>query len=85
MAELLSRDAAQFAGRVTTLRHGAAAMSGKILDKLIDHSRKPVPDILLDEQDRVEEKTINELESLGNFVMNMVMQWRKSVRLDLIS
>ncbi|KAG5646454.1 hypothetical protein DXG03_003504 [Asterophora parasitica] len=78
LAELLSRDAAQFAGRVTSLRHGKITAAGKVLDKLIDHSRKPVPDELLDEQDRLEEKGIAEMENLGKFVMHMVMQWRKA-------
>ncbi|KAG6837999.1 hypothetical protein H0H93_008393 [Arthromyces matolae] len=78
LAESLSHDAAQFAGRVTSLRHGKIANAGKILDKLIDHSRKPVPDELLDEQDKLEEKGINEMENLGMFILNMVVQWRKA-------
>ncbi|KAF8665600.1 hypothetical protein AX16_000057 [Volvariella volvacea WC 439] len=78
MAEILSRDAAQFGARVTSLRHGTVAAAGKALDKLIDHSRKPVPEPLLDEQDRLEEKTLNELEHIGKFVMNVIMQWRKA-------
>ncbi|KAH7930014.1 hypothetical protein BV22DRAFT_1079617 [Leucogyrophana mollusca] len=78
LAELLSRDAAQFAGRVSSLRHGKISGSGKALDKLIDHSRKPVPEELLDEQDRLEEKGINEMENVGRFVMDMVTQWRKA-------
>ncbi len=76
-AELLSRDAAQFAGRVTALRHGTITTAGKILDKLIDNSRKPVPEVLLDEQDKLEEMGIAQMESIGKFVMNVVMQWRK--------
>ncbi|GLB33542.1 putative growth-arrest-specific protein [Lyophyllum shimeji] len=78
LAELLSRDAAQFAGRITSLRHGKITAAGKVLDKLIDNSRKPVPEELLDEQDRLEEKGITELEHAGKFVMNIVMQWRKA-------
>lgn len=54
IAEILSRDAALFASRVSSLRHSKIAAAGKALDKLIDGSRKPVPDELLDEQDRVE-------------------------------
>ena len=77
LAELLSRDAAQFASRVSNLRHGKIAAAGKALDKLIDMSRKPVPEILLDEQDNLEEKGINEMEHVGKFVMSLVMQWRK--------
>ncbi|KII95825.1 hypothetical protein PLICRDRAFT_129845 [Plicaturopsis crispa FD-325 SS-3] len=78
LAELLSRDAAQFGAKVTALRHGKISAAGKALDKLIDNSRKPVPEEILDEQDRVEEKGINELEDIGKFVMNVVMQWRKA-------
>lgn len=76
-AEALSRDSAQFAGRVTTLRHGNVSAAGKILDKMIDHSRKPVPDQLLDEQDRLEEMVITQMEDIGKFAMKVVMQWRK--------
>ncbi|KAK0206318.1 hypothetical protein DFS33DRAFT_578831 [Desarmillaria ectypa] len=77
-AEALSRDSAQFASRVTALRHGNISAAGKILDKMIDHSRKPVPDQLLDEQDRLEEMGIMQLEGIGKFVMKVVMQWRKA-------
>ncbi|KAF7313589.1 Growth arrest-specific 2-like [Mycena chlorophos] len=78
LAEILSRDAAQFSARITSLRHNKIAAAGKVLDKLIDTSRKPVPEDILDEQDRLEEKGIAELENVGKFVMNAVMQWRKA-------
>ncbi|KAL0581962.1 hypothetical protein V5O48_000019 [Marasmius crinis-equi] len=78
LAELLSRDGATIGARVTSLKHGSVPAAGKALDKLIDHSRKPVPDELLDEQDHLEEKCINEMENVGKFVMNVVMQWRKA-------
>ncbi|KAJ7179376.1 hypothetical protein C8R46DRAFT_1073575 [Mycena filopes] len=78
LAEVLSRDAAQFSARVTSLRHSKISAAGKTLDKLIDTSRKAVPEDLLDEQDRLEEKGISELEHVGKFVMNAVMQWRKA-------
>jgi hypothetical protein len=77
MAELLSRDAAQYTGRVTSLKHGMVNAAGKALDKLIDHSRKPVPEALLDEQDRLEEMCISDLENIGKFTLSLVMQWRK--------
>lgn len=79
LAEVLSRDAAQFAGRVTSLRHGKITAAGKVLDRLIDHSRKPVPEVILDEQDRLEEKGIAEMEHIGKFIMSIVMQWRKYI------
>ncbi|KAG2152901.1 hypothetical protein DEU56DRAFT_970422 [Suillus clintonianus] len=78
LAELLSRDSAQFAGRVSSLRHGKIAAAGKALDKLIDNSRRAVPEELLDEQDKLEDKGINEMEHIGKFVMNLVTQWRKA-------
>ncbi|KAJ7774264.1 hypothetical protein DFH07DRAFT_800826 [Mycena maculata] len=78
LAEVLSRDAAQFSARVTSLRHSKISTAGKMLDKLIDTSRTAVPEDLLDEQDRLEEKGIAELEHVGKFVMNAVMQWRKA-------
>lgn len=77
LAEALSKDAAQFASRVTHLRHGPVASSGKALDKLIDDSRTPVPDALLDEQDRIEDSCSNELEHIGKFAFSVVMQWKR--------
>ena len=77
LAEVLSKDAAVLSTRISSLRHGKISATGKALDKLIDESRKPVPDIILDEQDRLENKGITEMEDLGQFVMNVVMQWKK--------
>lgn len=77
LAEELSRDAAQFASRISALRHGRISAAGKALDKLIDRSRKPVPEELLDEQDKLEDQGINEMENVGKFVMHVVTQWRK--------
>ncbi|KAI0662995.1 hypothetical protein C8Q70DRAFT_955154 [Cubamyces menziesii] len=78
LAEMLSREAAQFASRVSSLRHTKIALAGKALDKLIDDSRKPVPDELLDEQDKLENEGITEMEDVGKFVMQVVMQWKKA-------
>ncbi|KAH9973031.1 hypothetical protein BGW80DRAFT_1459355 [Lactifluus volemus] len=72
-----SREAAQFAGRISSLRHGKITAAGKALDKLIDNSRTPVPDELLDEQDKLEEQGINEMENVGRFIMSVVTQWRR--------
>lgn len=77
-AEALSREAAQFAGRISSLRHGKIAAAGKALDTLIDNSRKPVPDEILDEQDKLEEQGISEMEHVGRFIMSVVTQWRKA-------
>ncbi|OJT07346.1 hypothetical protein TRAPUB_1812 [Trametes pubescens] len=78
LAESLSREAALFSSRVSSLRHTKIALAGKALDKLIDESRKAVPDELLDEQDKLENEGITELEDLGKFVMQVVMQWKKA-------
>lgn len=78
-AEILSRDSAHYGARVSTLRHGTITTAGKHLDKLIENSRRAVPDELLDEQDRLEEMGIGQMENIGKFVMNVVMQWRKYV------
>lgn len=74
-AEALSREAAQFAGRISSLRHGKITAAGKALDRLIE--RKRVPDELLDEQDKLEEQGISEMENVGRFIMGVVTQWRK--------
>lgn len=84
LAENLSRDAAQFASRVSSLRHSKITAAGKALDKLIDDSRKPVPEELLDEQDKLEDKGINGMEDVGKFVMGVVMQWKKYARNSLV-
>lgn len=78
MAESISREAAQFAARVATLRHGKTTTAGKVLDKLIDNSRKPVPEILLDEQDHLEDK-ITEMDDISKFVTVVTTQWRRLV------
>jgi hypothetical protein len=62
------------------LRLGKITAAGKALDKLIDNSRKPVPDELLDEQDKLEEQGISEMENVGRFIMGVVTQWRKYSR-----
>lgn len=77
LAEVLSKDAATLSTRISSLRHGKISATGKTLDNLIEESRKPVPDIILDEQERLENKGVTEMEGLGQFVMNVVMQWKK--------
>ncbi|KAI6034072.1 hypothetical protein BKA83DRAFT_4184535 [Pisolithus microcarpus] len=59
-------------------RTGGIASAGKALDNLIENSRKPVPEELLDEQDKLEEKGISDMEDVGKFIMSVVTQWRKA-------
>ena len=77
LAESLTQEAARFASRTSSLRHTKVAGAGKALDKLIDDSQKPVPDELLDEQDKLENEGITEMEDVGKFVMQMILQWKK--------
>ncbi|KAG8796303.1 hypothetical protein FRC12_000718 [Ceratobasidium sp. 428] len=77
LGEVLSLDAAQFSTRIVSLNRSVVA-SGKTLENLIDTSvRKPVPDELLDEQDKIENDN-GAMEGLGKLAMAMVMQWKKS-------
>lgn len=77
--EMLSHDAAQYTGRAIALRNAYVTPAGKTLDKLIEAStRGPVPDEILDEQDRVEDQCIVALEGLGKFAINTVMQWKRA-------
>jgi hypothetical protein len=75
--EELSRDAVQLSSKITSLKHGSVTTMGKLLDKLIENSRNPVPESMLDEQDRVEEICANELDTVGRFLMVVMTQWKK--------
>ncbi|CEL59424.1 hypothetical protein RSOLAG1IB_03357 [Rhizoctonia solani AG-1 IB] len=77
LGETLSLDAAQISTRLLAVNKSVVA-SGKSLDKLIDSShRKPVPDEILDEQDKIENES-GGMQEAGKFAMAMVMQWKKS-------
>lgn len=78
LGEQISRDAALLSGRLSSMKHGKVVLAGKALDKLIDQSQRgPVPDVFLDEMDRVEAMAEKEMESIANFMMQLVMQWRR--------
>lgn len=79
LGEALSREAAQFAGRISNLHHGKIAAAGKSLDKIIDNSRRAVPGDMLDEQEKLETQGIDAMENVGRFIMSVVTQWRKCV------
>jgi len=76
-AEALSREAAQFAGRISSLRHGKITAAGKALDMFSETSPERFPDEFLDEQDKLEDQGITEMENVGRFIMSVVTQWRK--------
>ncbi len=74
--ESLSREAASLSDRILALRQTNVIRSGKILDKLIDISQTPVPDKILDEQEKLENTCNHELDNVSGFLMNVVVQWR---------
>ena len=76
-SDALFKEAEALSTRISSLRDGDILAAGRTLDKLIDESRKPVPDTILNEQDWLEEKGIGEMEDLGQFVTNVVVQWKK--------
>ncbi|KAH9943020.1 uncharacterized protein BXZ73DRAFT_40145 [Epithele typhae] len=78
LMEALSREAALFASRISSLRHSKIIPTGKAIDKLIDTSRKPVPDEMLDEQDKLENDGVAAMEPVSKFAMQIVMQWKKA-------
>ncbi|KAF8270996.1 hypothetical protein EI94DRAFT_1721674 [Lactarius quietus] len=78
LGETLSREAAQFAGRISSLHHGKIAAAGRALDKIIENSRRAVPGELLDEQEKLEAQGIDDMENVGRFLMSVITQWRKA-------
>lgn len=78
LGEQLSRDAALLSGRLSSMKHGKVVLAGKALDKLIDQSQRgPVPDVFLDEMDRIEAMAEKEMETISTYMMQLVMQWRR--------
>jgi hypothetical protein len=75
--ETLSHEAATFSDRTVLLQETSVAASGKVLDKLIDLTPTPVPEVVLDEQEKLENTCNVELDNISNFVMSVVVQWRK--------
>jgi len=74
MGEDLTREAGRFATRIAAWKRNLIAPAGKALDSMIE--KKPVPDSILDEQDRLENNA-RPLESLGRFAMDVVSQWKR--------
>lgn len=79
IGERLTRDVTSLMSRITSLRHNHVATSARILDQIIDNSRSPVPDEMLDKQDLVEDSCVKELETVSKFAMSLVAQWKKLV------
>ncbi|KAF8341277.1 uncharacterized protein EI90DRAFT_3011907 [Cantharellus anzutake] len=69
--------AKQIMSRVHNYKHDLLPKSGATLDKMIDASSKKVPDPLLDEQDKLENKSMV-FEGLDKFIPSLHAQWKKA-------
>lgn len=76
VAEDLTREAGRFATRIAAWKRNLIGPAGKALDRMIE--KKPVPDPILDEQDRLENNA-KPVEGLGRFTMELVAQWKRCV------
>ncbi|KAG8811759.1 hypothetical protein FRC17_002334, partial [Serendipita sp. 399] len=75
VAEDLTREAGRFSTRIAAWKRNFITPAGNALDRIIE--KKPVPDPVLDEQDRLE-NNVRPLETLGRFGMEVVAQWKKA-------
>ncbi|KAF8309200.1 hypothetical protein DL93DRAFT_1781597 [Clavulina sp. PMI_390] len=64
-------------GQLRTFRKDIFPLPGLTLDKMIETSTKKLPDVLLDEQDKVEDETRDFSESLDKFLNALAAQWKK--------
>lgn len=76
-ADQITHECAMLSSAIISLRDGHVAASGKVLDEFIDASREPLPDAMLDEQERVKELCERDLASLGRFLQQTNVQWKK--------
>jgi uncharacterized protein YfkK (UPF0435 family) len=76
ISELLTREAAGFGSRISHFKKDTVGAPGRTVDKIIDTSRQPVPDAMLDEQEKLE-NGCNVMDGLGKFAMNVMVQWKK--------
>lgn len=66
------------AARLRTFRKDIFPIPAVTLDRMIECSTKKLPDIFLDEQDKLEDET-RPLDTIDKFVPALQMQWRKCV------
>ena len=77
LAEDLLMEAEELFTRISSLQDGKISAAEQALDKLIDGSWRPVPDIILDEQSFLERKGIAEMADVHQFITNVVTQREK--------
>lgn len=76
LGEALLNQAKLIMSRVHNYKHELLPKSGATLDKMIDTSSKKVPDTLLDEQDKLENKSMV-FEGIDKFIPSLQAQWKK--------
>ena len=65
-----------FVSRLHSFRMDTFPLPGATLDRMIDTSSKKIPDVLLDEQDKLENES-KPLDSIDRFIPALQSQWRK--------
>ncbi len=76
LGEALLNQAKLIMSRVHSYKHELLPKSGGTLDRLIDTSSRKVPDALLDEQDKLENKSMV-FEGIDKFIPSLQAQWKK--------
>lgn len=64
------------ASQLRAFRRDTFPLPGATLDRMIETSSKKIPDVFLDEQDKVEDET-RPLDSIDKFFPGLHMQWKK--------
>jgi hypothetical protein len=75
-AEDIAAAVQDFVSRLHSFRNNAFPLPGATLDKMIDTSSKKIPDVLLDEQDKLENES-KPLDSIDKFIPALQSQWKK--------
>jgi len=75
-AEDIAAAVQEFGSRLHSFRKNAFPLPGATLDKMIDTSSKKIPDVLLDEQDKLENES-EPLDSIDKFIPALQSQWKK--------
>jgi hypothetical protein len=73
----LFKDVYDIQNRLHSIRGTEIAASSKLVDHLIDLSSAPLPDIILDEQDKLENKSDKVSNETYNFLQVLMSDWTR--------
>ena len=76
LAEALVAEARALTSRIATYKRDILPRPGVTLDKMIETSSTKIPDLILDEQDKLENDS-KIFDSLDKFIPTLQMQWKK--------